>query len=148
MFGGGILAVNEYRPSSLPPVTAVQVLDLRGVEPYPAPGYLSAAGTPAVTVHGRAAARIADLWRRLPPGHAARCHTPPFGLRFLAGDEVIGQGSVCWGCNTIYGHAGGAPLFYAFDATAGVSVALLAELERVAGAEAGAEPGAAPDAGR
>jgi len=123
--------MKDYAPSSLPPVTAVEVVALRGVRPDSVNGYMAVVGVPGVTVRGAAAERIADLWRRLPPGEPARCHVPPFGLRFLAGDEVICQGSVCWKCNNLYGDAGGDPIHYSFYAGGEVSRALLAELQRV-----------------
>lgn len=140
--------MKDYSPSSLPPVTAVEVVLLSGVDDPPrVTGYMSAAGATSVLIGGMAATQIADLWRRLPPGDTARCHTPPFGLRFLVGGEVICQGSICWQCNNIYGDAGGEPFFYEFDAEGEVSRSLLAQLQRIATTAAEAEPSAAPDRG-
>lgn len=122
--------MKDYAPSSLPPVEAVEVVDLRGIGALAVREYMTTAGVVGVTVRGAAAARIADLWRRLPPGMPARCHVPPFGLRFVAGGAVVCQGSVCWKCNNVYGDAGGDPIRYSFDAEAEVSRTLLAELRQ------------------
>ena len=137
-----------YAPPSLPPVEAVEVVVLRGLDPLPVREYLAAAGVPRVTVRGAAAARIADLWRRLPPGEQARCHVPPFGLRFVAGGEVVCQASVCWTCNNLYGDAGGDSIHYSFDAGDEVSRALLAELRHATEAGAAVDSPADRRAGR
>ncbi len=124
--------MSGYLPSSLPPVTAVEVVDLRGMDLKRIHAALDDTSVPWVAASAAAAKRIADLWRQLPPGHSARCHTPPFGLRFVAGDAVICRGSVCWACNNIYGDTGATPFFFAFDASSAVAGELLAELKRAA----------------
>jgi hypothetical protein len=84
-------------------------------------------------VEGPTALRIAQLWRELPPGETARCHSPPFGLRFILEGQVICEGSICWECNNIYGNFEGEVFFYQFDAEAAESKALLAEVKRIVG---------------
>lgn len=125
--------MDDYLPSALPDISAVKVVDLRGINPPRVSLYMSAVEAPSVLVEGEAAQRIADLWRRLPASEVARCHTPPFGLRFLVGNEVICQASICWRCDNIYGDVGGKTMSCAFDGEAEVSRSLLAELRRVIG---------------
>ena len=75
--------------------------------------------------------RIAALWRALPAGEQARCHIPPYGLRFwLSGRKLI-EASICWKCDNVYGYAGDAPLHFAFDSKAPVSVSLLMQCRHV-----------------
>lgn len=127
------MAVEAYSPASLPPVIEVDVVALGGVWPTSLAdiGRAADAGR-AVRVAGAEAERLAELWRRLPPGRQARCHVPPYGLRFLAGGREVCVASVCWRCNNIYGEAGGSPLHYEFDAGHPAAQELLAELRRVA----------------
>lgn len=124
-------------PSSLPPIDAVDVVDLSDVVDVGAggaDGYLRAADdAPGVRVSGAAAERVAGLYRGLPAGEQARCHVPPFGLRFYAGGRLLGRASICWRCNNIFGDAGGEPLFFAFDASHPTSRALLAACEQAVG---------------
>jgi hypothetical protein len=58
---------------------------------------------PHKLIEGQAAQEIANLFRQLPSGNPARCHTPPFGLRFYTVDGLQSQCSICWECNNIYG---------------------------------------------
>jgi hypothetical protein len=110
----------------------VEVVVLSDVDPPRVSDFLKAAGdAPSVTVKGATALRIAQMWRELPPGETARCHIPPFGLRFIADGRVICEGSICWECNNIYGNAGGRAFFYEFDTEAAGSQALLVELRRI-----------------
>jgi hypothetical protein len=122
-------------PSSLPPVDAVEVVDLAGVAAAGVRDYMDAAAdAPSVRVSGTEAQRIAELWRELPAGEQARCHIPPFGLRFYCGGgRLVGRASICWQCNNIFGDAGGQDLFFEFDASLPGSRQLLAECERLIG---------------
>ena len=115
-----------FRPDLLPPVNAVEVRVLRR-------------GNPILAAED-AAARIADLWRRLPPGRQARCHNPTYELRFRVGGEMVCVGTVCWECNNIHGTADGEPFAYEFDASAPASQSLLAEVRRVASGGTDTEP--------
>jgi hypothetical protein len=122
-----------FSPSSLPPISDVEVVMLDKVRPKKSVHeYMQAtSGAPSIVVDGRPAKRLATLWRQLPKGNQMRCHMPPYGLRFFAGDRVLCQGSVCWECNNIYGDVEGEPFVYEFDAEAKASQALLSELRRV-----------------
>jgi hypothetical protein len=132
--------VSDYQPFSLPAISAVAIVDLRGFYPPRADLYMSTGDPPSVTVEGDAAQRIAGMWRRLPPGEQARCHTPPFGLRFLADSTIVCQASICWDCNNIYGDVGGVQFSYEFNADDEVSQTLLAELNRFTGVASDAAP--------
>src|SRR5262249_11198172 len=83
-----------------------------------------------VRVKGQEAQIIAELWRKLPAGEPARCHMPPYGLRFWQGEKMVCQASVCWACNNLYGNAGDEAVYYAFDAKRGVSKKLLDACKR------------------
>jgi len=134
--------MEPFVPASLPPVEQIEVVDLRGRRATLWREFVETgvAGR-GVLVEGEAVQRVAALWRALPAREPARCHIPPFGLRFRAGGGVVCQASICWACNNIYGKAGEAGWGYAFDATAGVSRELYEVLEGVMG------PGAASGSG-
>jgi hypothetical protein len=120
-------------PESLPPIDAVEVVDLCGIGIGPRDFVTRAADAPSTKIRGRKARRVAALWRALPPGNQARCHIPPFGLRFYAKGRILAQASICWRCNNLHGEAGGRDLFYEFDASANVSRELLSLLEYAVG---------------
>jgi hypothetical protein len=80
--------------------------------------------------------QIISLWQALPPGESARCHVPPFGVRFFSGETVMCQASICWRCNNIYGEAGGQQFYYFFDAKAPSSRSLLSLFEALLGTPA------------
>ena len=125
---------SKFSPSLLPPVTSVDIVILKGISPDRVDGYMAAAkNAPAIEVRGAAALRIAKLWRQLPSGNQARCHVPPFGLRFRNADRVLCQGSLCWRCNNIYGDMDGEKVYFEFDAGQPVSRELLADLRRLSG---------------
>ena len=122
----------RYAPSSLPDVTAVHVVALSGVRRKHVSKYMDAAvEAPYLWIAGKSAQRLAKLWRRLPSGHQRRCHMPRIGLRFLSGEEVICQGSICWKCHNIYGDVDGAHFCYEFDANAKPSITLLSEIRKL-----------------
>src|SRR5688500_3947979 len=124
--------MQSVAPSSLPPVDAVEVVDLRGIDADRVDRYMEAAASaPMVRVVGIEAERIATLWRALPAGEQSRCHIPPFGLRLYANGALLAQASICWQCNNIFGNAGTEELFFAFDALQPKSRELLAECERI-----------------
>jgi hypothetical protein len=75
---------------------------------------------------GQAAQEIANLFRQLPSGSSARCHTPPFGLRFYTVDGLQRQCSICWECNNICGD-----FQYDFDADNYISQELFALLTQL-----------------
>ena len=114
------MAAEAFSPSRLPPVTRVEV-------------YRLGRGHPSVAVEGAAAQALADIWRKLPPGHQRRCHNPRYGVRFLAHREVACEATVCWSCHNVHGVLAGGPFAYEFDADADVSRELLREVRRLAG---------------
>jgi hypothetical protein len=115
-------------PSSLPPIDAVDVVDLFGVDSDGIADYMGAAANArCVRVVGADAQRIASLWRKLPAGEQARCHIPPFGLRFYSNGRIVTQASICWECNNIFGDAAGERLFFEFNANGRSSWDLLVE---------------------
>ncbi len=81
---------------------------------------------PYKCIEGGAAQEIAMLFRQLPTGMPARCHEPPFGLRFYAEGGLQRQCSICWECNNIYGD-----FRYDFDANHTISERLLALLKQL-----------------
>jgi hypothetical protein len=124
--------IEGYSPADLPPISRVEVVDLRAVDPPRVSDFMkAAAGAPKVTVQGPTAHQIAQLWRGLPPGDQMRCHIPPFGIRFFMEEHLVCQGSICWECNNVYGDAGGIRFAYEFDAGSAESQTLLVELGRI-----------------
>ena len=91
----------------------------------------SGAVTGEVSLVGADVERMAALWRGLPPGEQARCHIPPFGLRFWRDGKKLIEASICWECNNVYGYVGRQPVHFAFDANAPVSVSLLTQCRQV-----------------
>jgi hypothetical protein len=95
-------------PSQLPVIDAVDVIRLTGFGHEFITAMLdkqvNQADPPEFKpVDGELAQQIASLFRQLPPGEPARCHTPPFGLRFYMNGKTQGECSICWDCNNIYG---------------------------------------------
>jgi hypothetical protein len=122
----------EYEPSQLSDIDAVELIDLKGLQSSSAREYMKIAkDAPTVHVQGEVAQQIAHLWRQLPTGQEARCHIPPFGLRFYRRNELLVQGSVCWGCNNIFGEESGESFAYAFDGQHAYSQLLFALLENI-----------------
>jgi len=132
-------ALATITPSSLPRIDAVEVVSLRGLKPKRVIEYMAAAKEARrVRVVGAEAQRIAEMWRALPGAEQMRCHVPPFGLRFFAGNELICEASICWRCNNIFGQAGADEVFFEFDGSLAASRELLKACERALG-EAAAE---------
>lgn len=108
--------MNDYVPSQLPNIDVVELVDLRTLHLGTVPMSLVKDNAPFVQVKGETAQQIAHLWRHLPPDEEARCHIPPFGLRFYMDNKLLVQGSVCWQCNNIFVEENGERLLYEFDA--------------------------------
>ena len=128
----------SYDPADLTEIDAGDVVALdssahvQGVREF-----IRLANVRETKLMGRDAQAIAELWRRLTPAEPARCHIPPYGLRFwLAGHKIV-EASLCWECNNAYGYAGHTPVSFTFDATAPAAVSLLMQLRRVLPAKAG-----------
>lgn len=108
-------------------VDAIEIVDLREVDVVDVADFMRNATTaPVVRVEGEQAMRIHALWTALPPAMQMRCHVPPFGLRFYRGPQLLGEASICWRCNNIFGTAGGEEFHYQFSAGARASQELLA----------------------
>lgn len=124
----------DWRPGSLPEIDAVEVVDLEDVEPLSPSGYMSAAtSAPFVRVTGNDAKVIAVLWRSVPAGSQARCHTPPFGLRFFLGEKLVAEASLCWMCNNVFGGTSEGSFWFEFDGEAPASLELLAAIRTAIG---------------
>ncbi len=123
--------MDAYSPALLPSIDSVEIVSLESVDAGRVDEYMkNAADAPSITLEGADAQRIADLWRLLPPGDQARCHFPPYGLRFRYEGRVISEASICWECDNIFGVADGRHIHYAFDASHPTSTRLLAELRQ------------------
>jgi hypothetical protein len=126
--------VQPYSPASLPPVTSVDVVVIdSGAAVSRVDDFIRVAAIRSVSLAGEAAQAIASLWRQLPPAQQARCHIPPYGLRFRVGSGLVCEASICWQCNNIYGQASGEALLYQFDAESPVSMRLLTAIRRAVG---------------
>lgn len=122
----------NFNPSQLPEIDAVEVVKLVGVNAGNVSKYMQkAVNAPYVRVADELAQQIVDLWRQLPSGMSARCHTPPFGLRFYLRGELSLQASICWRCNNIYGYAEGNKVSFAFDAESEPSRKLLSLCKKI-----------------
>lgn len=124
-------------PSSLPGIDAVEVVSLRGLYPDRVNEYMAAAKEARrVRLVGSEAERIAQIWRALPEAEQKRCHGPPFGLRFFAGNELVCEASICWRCNNIFGQASADEIFFEFDGSLALSRELLKACESSLGESA------------
>ena len=104
--------------NKLPEVSTIEILILDGRGALEGMKILDDA--PHKLVEGQVAQDIANLFRQLPSGAPARCHTPPFGLRFYLENGLQVQCSICWECNNIRGD-----FQYDFDAENSISQRLL-----------------------
>jgi hypothetical protein len=128
------VAAHLHDPSTLGSVDRIDVVAIsRDARVGSVNGFLqSDAVTSEVSLVDREdVERVAALWRSLPAGEQARCHTPPFGLRFWLADRKVLQASICWDCNNVYGYVGTLPIYFPFDAKAPVSVSLLMQCRHV-----------------
>jgi hypothetical protein len=118
----------DYRPSSLPPVHEVIVVSLVDErEPEPTATFFDAVRV-ARTVRvldATTAQRAAFLWRRLRPAEQYRCHTPPYGFRFLIDDRLVVEASLCWECNNAFGRDAHGDVHFTFDPSLPAALELL-----------------------
>lgn len=137
-----MLQSRMYNPALLPQVEKVVILNLGdnlqdSTSEYVRRGGLSL-GTQTFPIYAiveaesNEASEIAEMWRQLPQAEQARCHVPPYGLRFYGGGRMIVEASVCWQCNNIWTREEGGKSFYTFDASAEVSQRLLEKLREIA----------------
>jgi|JI9StandDraft_2_1071091.scaffolds.fasta_scaffold57048_3 hypothetical protein len=128
--------MNQYHPSSLPSVTAVDIVDLRQVDANRVTEYMAGAiNAPAVRRQDQQAQEIAEMWRALPPGDTIRCHTPAVGIRFFDGNVIKCEASICWECENLFGHAEGEPIAYCFDPRSTAGRELFLALQEIIGAD-------------
>jgi hypothetical protein len=55
-------------------------------------------------------AQLVSLWTALlqeEEGRQAACHYPIYGLRFLGGESLLYETSICWLCNNYYAKSDG-----------------------------------------
>lgn len=131
-------ALQPYCPASLPPVTSLDAVVLdSGAAVSCVRDFIRVAALRYVSLTGEAARAIASLWRKLPPGEQARCHIPPYGLRFHSASGSVCEASICWQCNNIYGQAGSEEFDFEFDAQAAISRQLLAAIRQAVGDQPG-----------
>jgi hypothetical protein len=121
----------NYQPANLPEIDAVEIVDLKGLQPDQVNEYMRMAkNAPCIRVEGENAQEIASLWRQLLHDEQMRCHIPPFGLRFYIGKKLLIEGSICWECNNIFVEENGEDLAYTFDAQHPYSQELLSLLQQ------------------
>ena len=84
----------------LPNIDVVEVLDLGGEFPSISAGFINSSRN--TKIEGELAQTIVNLFRQLTPGESARCHIPPFGLRFYFNKQLVLQASICWECDNMY----------------------------------------------
>jgi hypothetical protein len=111
-------------------VTAVEVVDVRGIEPNRVSQFMAyARDRPGVRLNKERAERVVGLYRQLPRGEQARCHKPSYGLRMFREDRIVYQASICWECNNIFGEANGRSFSIEFDCSSSVAQELLLEMQ-------------------
>ena len=124
-----------YDPGSLGAVDAVDVVALAGLAGVQLASVYDAVRSKAVgrdlRLTGEDAERIAALWRALPAGEEARCHTPPYGLRFWREGRLLAEASLCWECDNARGYAGDETIAFAFNAKSPTAQSLLLQLRHV-----------------
>jgi hypothetical protein len=126
----------DYSPNTLPNVNAVEVLDLRGKFPNRLSEYADDSQQLAgVQCDAKTVELIAASWRSLVSGQPARCHMPPFGIRFIVGSKIHLQVSICWRCHNMYGLLDGSKMTFAFDSEAPAAKTLLSLCMEVIGVE-------------
>jgi hypothetical protein len=136
------MPIRHHDPSTLGRIDAVDVVALDSSVPVGGVNEFirSRAVAGEIRLTDVDAEHIAALWRSLPSGEQARCHIPPYGLRFwLAGRKVL-EASICWECDNVYGYAGDETLHFPFDSKAPVSVSLLMQCRHVLPARGGLTP--------
>ena len=123
-----VIMVDSVIPK-LANIDVVEVLDLRGKFPSISNGLITSSRI--VKVEGDLAQQIANLWRQLSPGQSARCHIPPFGLRFYSQNQVVLQASMCWECDNMYIYKQGTRSLYGLNLDQPPAHQLLALLNQV-----------------
>jgi hypothetical protein len=132
------MPLRQHDPSTLGRIDAVDVVALNASASVGSVNeFIRSAVVGEIRLTDVDAERIAVLWRALPPSEQARCHIPPYGLRFwLAGQKVI-EASLCWECDNVYGYAADETMHFSFDSKAPVSVSLLMQCRHILPAKGG-----------
>ena len=126
--------MKEYDPRTLPQVTSVVIVDLRSIDANRVSEYMwGSKDAPKTKCDSETTERIAEIWRNLPPGEMGRCHTPPIGIRFYIGSQVVCDGSICWACENIFGTDDNDEYCYAFDSKSQSAVKLFDVIQAVVG---------------
>jgi hypothetical protein len=105
-----------YPPAQLPEIDEVEIIALYGEWPEHREYMAATTSRPAVCVGGADAQAIASTFRALPQGKQARCHMPPYCVRFYAGGALLFGASICGECDNIYGADVQGALMIEFDA--------------------------------
>jgi hypothetical protein len=128
--------MSTFSPSDLPEVTAVEIIDLRGISANLVSGYMRHADdAPSVRCEDHRVSRIAEAWRSLPVGESIRCHTPPIGIRLYQQHELVAEASICWRCQNMFGRSLGQEFGYSFSAESAAARALFELTAGIIGAE-------------
>jgi hypothetical protein len=112
-----------YNPESLPDIDSVEIIIF----------HANNCVSNIKIISDSSAIKIADLFRNLPPGEQARCHLPPFGLRFYIHEILLLECSICWICNNIHIQIDGKKKVYTFDGNHHISQNLLMTLQELTG---------------
>jgi hypothetical protein len=74
---------------------------------------------------------IVSLFCGLEPGVSARCHTPPWGLAFYKGDDLLFSATICFRCSNVYVYTAQGKDLRAFNVKGANASKLRKTLERV-----------------
>jgi hypothetical protein len=111
-------------PVDLAEIDLVEVVDLRG-RGLDWDFVQAVAGVAGIVLSQAESRRAAELFRALPDAEQARCHTPPYVVRFLVQSNRVAEFSMCWECANAHGMWRGEPAFFTFDAKSAEARALL-----------------------
>jgi hypothetical protein len=84
-----------------------------------------------VVLHESDAQQLIGYFRDLEEGLSARCHMPPWGVAFYAGDELLFTVTLCFECTNAYVYNSHERNLRAFDVAGSNAVNLRAMLERI-----------------
>jgi hypothetical protein len=127
----------DYQQASLGAVDCVDILVLAGAPrndnlPRLQTGFDGFPIKASHVIRGTNAEKIAQLWRTLPPTtNPARCHVPPFGLRFYQAETLLLEASLCWQCSNIFIVIADEKAGYIFDPKHKISQELLKLLKKL-----------------
>lgn len=112
----------QFEPSQLELVDRVEVVTVSQNSNW---DFVNAASaTKGVVFTQDDSARAAALFRALPSGEQARCHIPPYILRFIANGQRVAEFSMCWQCNNAHGKCGADQAYFEFNGASAPAKAL------------------------